>query len=64
MKLQRVRAAFAVVTAIVAVASLVTDPAEARVRNRSADPWQGWQTHSPNPWNPAAFWQWRAGLLP
>jgi len=64
MRLQRGRAVGAVVAAIVAAACLIPDPAEARGRQRDVHQWQGWQGSSPNDWNPAAFWAWRAGLLP
>ena len=51
-------------TALAAAACLITDPAEARSRQRNVHQWQGWQTSWPIPWNPAAFWQWRLAFSP
>ena len=51
-----------VLATIVAATCLIPDAAEARSRQRHQ--WQGWQTSSPNHWNAAAFWAWRAGFLP
>jgi hypothetical protein len=64
MRLQRGRTMLAVVAALATAACFITDSAEARSRQRNVHQWQGWQTSAPNHWNAAAFWQWRAGLLP
>jgi hypothetical protein len=62
MRLKRGRTVAMAVLAWIAASGLITDPAEARSRQRHQ--WQGWQASSPNHWNAEAFWAWRAGLLP